>query len=230
MRRTTTTILSTAVALGLTACSTPAAGPTETGTSTPSTAEPSGTPDDGVPVTDLPEDVLLPADLLGVVETPRQTDDGLRPWRLPEPCEIPAPEAFAMRTASQGTGEFEQPVGVHQVAVFSDVDAAVAAADDLGAALELCQEEGEETRYVAEDVDVGAQGKGLAADYYGVSAAEGDLDEALGSYLAVTRRGNAVTLVADEGGEGAIGAAREEIVARAAAAWGLLCAYDSEGC
>ncbi|WP_158068927.1 hypothetical protein [Cellulosimicrobium sp. CUA-896] len=82
---------------------------------------------------------------------------------------------------------------------------------------------------MTEPLDVGAQGAGLATDYYGASDG-GDLDGALGSYLAATRRGTAVTLVALDGGETTVGVARETVVANAQAAWDLLCRYDAEGC
>ncbi|QZN85614.1 hypothetical protein [Cellulomonas sp. C5510] len=70
---------------------------------------------------------------------------------------------------------------------------------------------------------------GLATDVDGASA-QGPLDEALGSYLAVTRRGTAVTVVGLEGGERTVGAARDVATRLAGQAWELLCGYDSAGC
>lgn len=56
------------------------------------------------------------------------------------------------------------------------------------------------------------------------------LDGALGSYLALTRRGTAITLVALEGGESTVGAAREDVTAQVQQAWELLCRFDAAGC
>lgn len=180
-----------------------------------------------------PEDLagaMLGAEALGPPDEPREESEGVVEWRVPEVCAAAAPEALDMSTITQGTGEFEETVGVHQVAVFEDADAAMAATDDLVAALDQCAEAGSgESVYVLEDIAVGAQGAGLATDYYGTSVSE-DLDDAVGTYLALTRRGNAVTLVSAEGGESTVGAARERVVEQLAGAWELLCGYDSQGC
>ncbi|HEY0214819.1 MAG TPA: hypothetical protein VGC57_00325, partial [Cellulomonas sp.] len=163
---------------------------------------------------------------------PRQESEGVVAWQVPESCgPVPPTGAVAMRTVTQGTGEEEQPVGAQQVAVFAGPDAAVAAVDELRAALTRCAQQaaGTETTSVVEDVAVGAQGVGLVTDYYGTSAS-GSLDDAMGTYLAATRRGSAVTLVATLGGEGQVGTVREQVVARTQQAWELLCRYDAQGC
>ncbi|TGO05383.1 hypothetical protein [Serinibacter arcticus] len=198
----------------------------------PTESETEGT-DDGevtaIPTEALPE-TLLPADLLGTPDQPREEAQGVAPWLLPETCEQVTPDAVDMWTVTQGSGEAEEPVGVHQVAVFLDADAAVAGADALVAAFASCApSEGAPTIYAVEPLDIGAQGTGLATDYNGVSAG-GDLDTALGSYLAETRRGTAVTLTGFQGGEAQVGTSRADTTALLAGAWERLCAYDSEGC
>ncbi|MGO1316554.1 MAG: hypothetical protein ACTMIR_05920 [Cellulomonadaceae bacterium] len=246
MRRPLTVLTTITLAAALAACGgsdndgDPTAQPTPTkGSPEPAPNEPTSddpqSPEEPEPApTDLPEDVLLPADRLGPPEDPREEEDGVAPWRLPDACEVVWPDAdqtvTAMRTVTQGTGGAEQSIAVQQVAVFAEAGAAAQASDQLAAALQACTEvEADETRYVLEDVAVGAQGLGLAVDYYGVSAT-GDLDAAMGSYLVATRRGTAVTLVADEGGESLVGTARERTAERASLAWDLLCHYDSAGC
>lgn len=241
MRPATRTSALAASALLLAACSTspgttssPTGSAPETSTTT---TEPNGTPSGSPsePTADVPPDVLLPTAAWEAPGEQRTEDEGVDAWHLPDACatEFPA-DAAAMRTLTQGDGAAERPVGVHQVAVFDGVDAAVAAADDLQAAITACagttpDESAGGTTYVAEPLEVGAQGAGLATDHYGASQS-GGLDDALGTYLASTRRGTSVTLVALEGGESTVGAARQAVVAHAQAAWELLCRYDSEGC
>lgn len=182
--------------------------------------------------TDLGTDVLLPAEAWEPVSAPRSESTDAAPWWLPEACGAVSPaSATAVLTAVHGDGQAEGARGVQQVAVFGDVDAAVAEADRIGQALATCGADGAAapTRYVAEPLAVGAQGTGLASDHYGQSP-DGGLDGAMGTYAAVTRRGTAVTLVALDGGEGTVGAARERITAQAYAAWELLCPYDAAGC
>jgi hypothetical protein len=246
MRLATTTCALAASALLLAACSAspdpadpPSPGPS---TSTPetSTADPTDTgaaPEQPAPEvsTDLPSDAMLPATAWEAAGDPRDEAEGASAWRLPDVCAAEPPaDATAMRTTTQGDGAAEGPVGVQQVAVFADADAAVAAADRLVAEIAACagtapDETAGGTTFIAEPVDVGAQGTGLATDYYGASDG-GGLDDALGTYLAATRRGTAVTLVALDGGESTVGAARETVVATAQAAWDRLCRYDSAGC
>ncbi|WP_298455485.1 hypothetical protein [uncultured Cellulomonas sp.] len=178
-------------------------------------------------------DVLLDAETLGSAQQPREEDPALRAWVLPDGCDAVVPDAASMLTVTQGTGEMEQGVSLHQVAVFADADAAVAAADALTATLTACAErgpgEGRDTRYALESIPVGAQGSGFAVDYYGASGAH-PLDGAIGRYLATTRRGNAVTVVGTLSGEATVGAARDQVVGWAQSAWELLCGYDSRGC
>lgn len=180
---------------------------------------------------DLPPEVLLPDAAFDPITGDRVETDGVSAWALPDSCAIDPPAAAAMRGVTVGTGEFEAPVGLQQVAVFADADTAVAEADRLVAALTSCSPAADDTqtRYLPEPVAVGAQGTGLATDYYG-AAESGSEDAALGSYLAVTRRGAAITLVANDGGESTIGVARSEVTDRLQAAWELLCRYDSAGC
>lgn len=196
--------------------------------------ETTGPPTPDVP-TDLPADVLLQGSVWEAAGDPREESDGAVAWHLPDACAAEPPaDPAAMRTVRQGDGAAESPVGVQQVAVFADADAAVAATERLGAAIAACGETAPDetasgTTFVAEPVDVGAQGAGLATDHYGASQG-GELDDALGTYLAATRRGTAVTLVALDGGESTVGTARETVVANTQAAWDLLCRYDSAGC
>lgn len=180
---------------------------------------------------DLTTADLLPETAWDPPGGPRAESAGVVGWRLPEACAGGAPEgAVAMRTATHGDGEYEAQIGVQQVAVLPDADAAVAEADRLAAAFDACADGagGGESAYVREAVEVGAQGAGLATAYTAVD--EATLDGALGSYLAVTRRGTAVTLVALEGGESTVGAARGSVTALTQEAWALLCRYDAAGC
>ncbi len=180
----------TAVALALAGCSTadPGADPTTPPPST--TASPAATPSDPTtpsvaPSTPVASDVPPEASWTGT-QGDRQDSAGVVGWRVPEACAAGVPEgAVAMRTVQQGDGETESQVGVQQVAVFADADAAVAEADRLAAALTACPGHASdtETTDVAEPLDVGAQGTGLATDDDGASA-DGDLDTAMGSYLA----------------------------------------------
>lgn len=201
--------------------------PEETHAVEPSEPEPE--PSAEVP-DDVTEDVLLPAEVLGAADEPREIDDAVGPWQLPQACDPVTPDASAMLTLTQGTGEFEMAARLHQVAVFADADAAVEAADALVAELTRCAEAGSDGEaLVLEEIPVGAQGHGLAVDYDGASA-DGDLDTAMGRYLALTRRGAAVTLTGTLGGEANVGEAREEVVGWATQAWELLCTYDADGC
>lgn len=180
--------------------------------------------------TDVPPDVMLSAEALGGAE-PRDEDDAVVPWRLPEACEMAAPAAESMRTVVQGSGELEAQVGVHQTAVFADAGAATAAADELIAALNACEDaETESTAYLVEPIDVGAQGHGLITDFYGAIEGGEEVEAVMGTYLAMTRRGSAVTLVSAEGGEGIVDTTRVDVVERLGAAWDLLCGYTDEGC
>lgn len=232
MRTTTRTLTVAACALALVGCT--AADPT---TQDPSTtaADPSpGTTPAVLVATDVPPEVMLPETSwqgLGP-EGPREESAGVVDWRLPGSCDAGTPtEAVAMRTVAQGSGEAESPIGLQQVVLLPDADAAVAEVDRLTAALTACTRYGSDsaTTYVVEQLDVGAQGLGLATDYYGASA-DGSVDDAIGSYLGLTRRGAAVTLVGFEGGEGNVAAQRGTATEKAQEAWGLLCAYDAEGC
>lgn len=236
MRASTTTTVLAASALVLAACTaTPGDAPGTPEPSAPAPSTSAATPAPGDPAaalpTDAPADVLLPAGAWGG-EGARDEAEGVADWHLPEACADGGPaDATAMRTATEGDGAAEGVVGVHQVAVFADADAATAEAARLADLLAACAAQGgaEGTAYTAEPLDVGAQGSGLATDYYG-SGGSGDLDTALGTYLATTRRGAAVTLVALDGGESTVGAARETVAEQARAAWELLCRYEQAGC
>ncbi|UZN01510.1 hypothetical protein [Cellulomonas sp. S1-8] len=200
----------------------------------PSSAAPDSSPSEPAPATraDVGADVLLAPDAWAPVSAPRTETGDVTAWRLPESCAVGSPDAAtAMLTAAHGDGLVEMPVGVQQVAVFPDADSAVAELDRVVAALTVCGADGATapTRYLLEPVAVGAQGTGLVTDYYG-SSAQGDLDGAMGSYLALTRRGTAVTLVSHEGGESTVGTARDRVAPLLDAAWRLLCPYDAAGC
>ena len=208
----------------------------------PATVEPSATRTSSVepevttsppPVvpTDLTDEVFLPD---GVVNG---ANPGTRPveedtWQLPRACgalALPA-QATAVGGTFYGDGATETAVGVHQVAVMADADAAAVVADEVAAAFEGCvPEAGQTGAYAVEDVAVGAQGRGLASSYYGEEVGVVD-DGDLGTYLVVTRRGNAVALVGLVAGEWNIGTARTDSTALAQQAWERLCRYDSSGC
>ncbi|MBI9115663.1 hypothetical protein [Sanguibacter suaedae] len=240
MRRSTALILCTVTALTLSGCGATdddaAANPTtDTTTATSGTTGPAGETGDAEPAdpdfaapTDIPADVMLPVVALEPSVGPREETEGVVEWRMSATCEPGTPEAAAaMRTVVQGDGEFEAPVAVQQVAVFDDAQAATDESDRLRFVLAECAQfvSDDRTAYAVEDVEVGAQGVGMSTDYYGAGG-----DDALGTYLAVTRRGNAVTLVSVEGGEGTVGDARRMVTADAQEAWNQLCRYDSEGC
>lgn len=215
---------------------TPEPSETATETAEPSespSAEPTEPPvEGGTPGPGLSADVLLPAAALDPAEGPRTESEGVVDWVLPEACSVGAPTtALAMRSVVQGDGLDEVPVGHHQVAVFAGTDAAVAEASRIGETLTGCTGAAPDdgTRTVAEPVEVGAQGRGLVVDYHGTFATSGD-ENALGYYTAVTRRGTTVTLVASVGGENTVAVSREVVVGELAAAWELLCSYDSAGC
>ncbi|WP_146845935.1 hypothetical protein [Cellulomonas terrae] len=233
MRATTSSLITALCVLTLLGC-------TSTGPTAPDPSATAGTGDAALtaspaqtPAADVPAEVMLPAAAWADI-TPddvREDSAGVVGWRVPESCDAGNPADGAMRTVTQGSGELESRVGVHQVAVLADADAAVTEADRLAAALTACTQRvsDDATVYVVEPLAVGAQGVGLATDYYG-DTVEGALDDAMGTYLTVTRRGNAITLVAVEGGEGTVGTARETATTNAQAAWELLCTYDSAGC
>lgn len=194
--------------------------------------EPTDPPEDGFDApTDLAADTMLPLDALAPPDVPRDEQEGVVAWRLPISCEDATPaDAVTMRTVAQGDGELEAPINVHQTAVFADADAASTEADRLATVLDGCEAPSDSpTVYEVEAVDVGTQGVGLVTDYNG-ALTDGPDDSGLGTYLAVTRRGNAVTLVSAEGGESTVGVARERVVGFAAQAWELLCRHDSAGC
>lgn len=243
-------VLVTTAALVLSGCSSsdsPESVPTSAAatTSTPAettepteepsaTTEPTEEPTTEAPAavsTDLPATALLSQEAFypeGGVRTERE---GVETWLVPNGCEPITPDtAAAMRTVTQGDGAFEDSVGQQQVAVFADVDAAVAEADRLGAVLAACAGSDDlTTGFTTEPVDVGAQGMGLVVSYYG-DYVPGQDEMSLGYFLTVTRRGNAVTLVTNAGGEYSIKASRELVVPELQAAWELLCTYDSSGC
>ncbi|AEE47761.1 hypothetical protein [Cellulomonas fimi] len=230
-----TTLLTSTVALcvlALAGCATDRPG--TAGPSTPAAPASSGAPTPtaaSTVATDVAPEVMLTEAAWTAVgaEAPRQDKDGVVEWRLPMACAAGTPtEALAMRTVTHGTGEFESSVGVQQVAVLPDADTAVAEADRLATALGDCTGE-PPTLYVVEPLAVGAQGIGLATDYYGASASA-PLDQAMGTYVAITRRGTAVTLVALDGGEGTVGAARATVTGLAPQAWEQLCGFDAAGC
>lgn len=221
------------------ASSAPAETPTATSTSTgtesteaasPEPTEPPTT-EAPAPTTDLPATVMLPQERLYPEDGARTEREGVETWLLPDGCEQTAPDgAAAMRTVVQGDGAFEDAIGQQQVAVFADVDAAVSEADRLGSVLAACAgSEDVTTGYATEPVEVGAQGTVLIVSYND-DYTPGQDEMSLGYVLSVTRRGNAVTLVANAGGEYSIKASRELVVPELQAAWEQLCAYETDGC
>lgn len=232
MRTTTLTSTIALCALALTGCAAQA-DPDGTPEPAASASAPaaSSSPTASVSTDVAPEVMLTEAAWTAAgLRAPRDETTDAVAWRLPEACAAGAPtDASAMRTVAQGSGELEARVGVQQVVVLADADAAVAEAERLTTALSACTEGEPPTRYVAEPLAVGAQGLGLATDYYG-SSASGALDDAMGTYVAVTRRGNAVMLVGLDGGEGTVGSARTTVAGLAQQGWELLCPFDSAGC
>lgn len=183
-------------------------------------------------VTTIAPEVMLPGEAFGAAAAdPVEITEGVEMWMLPEGCPAGAPTAaVSSRMVSVGDGMYEARVGVQQLAVFADAEAATVEAQRLHDAAAACAgTAGQSQVYVVEDVAVGAQGTGVAYDYYGTSAT-GTLDEAQGYYVVATRRANAVTIVGYYGGEDTIGSSRENAVATSQAAWELLCSYDSAGC
>lgn len=176
---------------------------------------------------ELPAEAMLAQDALEPVGQERGEVDGPARWSLSSACGVePSGGLVAMRTVSQGLYESLDPVGIQQVAVFATVDDAVAEADRLGAQMEACTADppAESGSYRLEEVTVGAQGRGLANNY----AALGD--DAEGTYSAVTRRGNAVTVVTLMSGASSVGEAREMVTSSLGRAFDALCLYDSTGC
>lgn len=233
MRTTTKTLIAAVTLVTLTGCagtSDEAASPTaDPTTAQPSTAPPStATPTPTSPAqTAVPAEVMLPEGAFVNVTGAVQQTEGVAPWSLPESCLVGAPDtATAMRQVTFGDGAEEGQIGMDQVAVFADADAAVAEMDRIAAAVESCSATpGTESTYRVEPVEIGAQGIGLVNDYYGT----GD-DSAMGTYTVVTRRGNAVRLVGIVGGESLVGETRAHVTPAAQQGWELLCGYDTSGC
>lgn len=176
---------------------------------------------------DLSEDVMLGPDELEPVGESRGSTDQAETWFLSSACSLPAaPEAVAVQSVSQGLYESTDPVGIQTVAVFPDAETATAVADRVGAAMDACVETppGDSGSYRVEDVAVGSQGRGLANNYAELG------DQGAGSYAAVTRRGNAVTIVSMLSGEESVGSARDAVTSGLTTAFDKLCSYDSAGC
>lgn len=249
MRLPITVALATTAALVLAGCAGSSAPESDPTSQAPTSSSPADTPEPTeapsasaepteeptteapAPTTDLPSSVLLSQEAFYPEDGARTEREGVETWLVPNGCEPVTPDAaVAMRTLTQGDGAFEDAVGQQQVAVFADVDAAVAEADRLGAVLAACAgTEDLTTGFTTEPVEVGAQGVGLVVSYYG-DYVPGQDEMSLGYFLSVTRRGNAVTLVTNAGGEYSIKASRDRVVPELQAAWELLCAYDSTGC
>lgn len=213
--------------------STTAAESTATGEPAPSseettaTEEPAATEPPASVRLDLTDDVMLGPDELEPVGESRGSTDQAETWFLSSACSVPAaPEAVAVQTVSQGLYESTDPVGLQTVAVFPDTETASAVADRVRAAMDACVETppGDSGSYSAEDVAVGTQGRGLANNYAELG------DQGAGSYAAVTRRGNAVTIVAMLSGEESVGNARDAVTSGLTTAFDKLCSYDSAGC
>ena len=185
-------------------------------TQTPTTSAPAPTSSSLEPpvTTADPRAVVLAAPRTGIVD-----------WnQLGRKCALGAPGAASdMLSAQDGDGKFERPLPVQQVAVFPDVDAAVAEADRIAAAMAGCSSD---PQYTTTPVEVGAQGVGLEYQYGGSSPAY-----PFGSYLVLTRRGNALTLVGSMAGEGSLERATEVGTDLANRGWAALCVYDrTSGC
>lgn len=168
----------------------------------------------------VPPEVLAP-----VASEPRATTDGTVAWAIFEECAVGTPStASTMLTARDGTGEFEAPTDVQQVALFPDTASAVAEFDRVRQALDRCDAGSD--LVTTETLDVGDQNVGVASVY-------GDDEGAptpFGTYAVLTRRGTAVTLVTVDGGDGSPESSRDMVVERASQAWENLCDFDSAGC
>lgn len=222
-------------ALLLTGCG--GGDPTEPETSsgsaaaTDQTSEPAEPSESSAPAEDdllleLPDEAMLATDELEPAGEDRGTVEGPGDWLLGSACLVQPPSAVAMRTVTQGLYESTDPVGIQQVAVFATVDEAVEEAATIAAAMEACATNppAESGSYRVEDVTVGTQGRGLANNYAELG------DDAPGTYAAVTRRGNAVTVVSLMSGEESVGTAREMVDRGLDRAFDALCLYDSAGC
>jgi len=258
VRRTTTAAAATAVlTAGLTVLTGCGAGPAGDGASTSepplSTASPSQAPSSASPSptsaapttsasspvpTAVDAAVLLPESAFAPRDGGRTVSEGVEPWVLSTSCDLGSPGGAASMTGvRQGDGELEVPVGLQQVAVYADATDAQAEAQRVGAAARACaeaagagpSEDGGNTRYLVEQVPVGADGTGIATDYYGATAGDPDA-VVIGDYVVVTRRGTAVTLVGESGGEDSTDRARTTVVALAQQAWERLCPYEQAGC
>lgn len=207
--------------------STATSEPAPSSEETTATEEPAPTEPPAPVRLDLTDDVMLGPDELEPVGESRGSTDQAETWFLSSACSVPAaPEAVAVQTVSQGLYESTDPVGLQTVAVFPDAETASAVADRVRAAMDACVETppGDSGSYSAEDVAVGAQGRGLANNYAELG------DQGAGSYAAVTRRGNAVTIVAMLSGEESVGNARDAVTSGLTTAFDKLCSYDSAGC
>jgi len=207
--------------------STATSEPAPSSEETTATEEPAATEPPASVRLDLTDDVMLGPDELEPVGESRGSTDQAETWFLSSACSVPAaPEAVAVQTVSQGLYESTDPVGLQTVAVFPDAETASAVADRVRAAMDACVETppGDSGSYSVEDVAVGAQGRGLANNYAELG------DQGAGSYAAVTRRGNAVTIVAMLSGEESVGSARDAVTSGLTTAFDKLCSYDSAGC
>ena len=224
MRRAAVVILACAVAAATPGCSAqltregPGATPAPPSDPTSGASSPPALPPAR---TDVPDEALLPAEqVVGDV-------GAVVAWTLPEGCTGGTPSAAAaMRTVTDGDGRFDV-VRVQQVAAFPDTAAAVAEARRLAREMRRCADDDDpDGLRVAGSVPVGAQGYGLARRYDA-----GGTPAPFGTYAAITRRGNAVTLVAHTSGETSVEGSRRVVLADAQAAWERLCLYDrTAGC
>lgn len=171
--------------------------------------------------TDVPDAAVLPAQQ-GVAD-----GTGVVTWTLPADCDAGAPSAAAaMRTVTDGDGRFETVVRVQQVVVFADTAAAVGEAGRVAEVMDRCAADAADPvgLRTAGPVTVGAQGHGMGRYDAGGTPARG-------VFAAVTRRGNAVTLVAHTSGEATVQGSRRVVLADTQAAWERLCLYDrTAGC
>ena len=140
-----------------------------------------------------------------------------------------------MRTVTDGDGQTQEVVRVQQVAAFTDVATAVAEAGRLSEVMDRCADDGAgepERLRASGPVAVGAQGYGLARRYEaGGAGGAGGTASPFGTYAAVTRRGTAVTLLAQTAGETSVKGSQRVVVSETQAAWERLCLYDrTAGC
>lgn len=178
-----------------------------------------------IPPTDIPDEVMLPAAVVASGgSVPEVVEDVTEPtpWPIPEACAAGLPMGpVAQRSVQYGRGEYESLIGIHRVVTFADEAAAAAELDRITQIVNACPDN-EYSAFTVESLPFGNDGFGLVVAYAG--GLEGDA--ALGYYVTIVRRGNAISGVGLVEGESLVGEVRSLTVSIAQTAWDLLCRYD----